>query len=399
MQRFLYAVLAISCLVWASAGTVKADPPNVQLNPQDRAVLASDPQGAMQSARERVAAGDLDGAIGELARYVSGHPGEIGPERLLGDLYYRHGDMARAESTYNHILGYAPRDKETHNRLGSVYATENRIDAAIDEFNRSLPGTDSVQDLVLLHMRKGDFPRYREEREKAARDFPTDPEDQLELGEVYIGIHQPDLAMRYTRRAMDEDMNSNQAYIDLGREFMDLQDYANATDTFGACLRKWPNDYACSNNLGATYLESKQYGLAANILSIAHRLRPEAGEALVNLGYLDDVNGDWKGAVSYYVQAMTVYPYAPEAYINLGLDYVGHGFYELAQSALLKGLAVAPEDGRLHFVLGDAYLRQGNQTLAAAQFRIAANSFDPTVKDLAKERVASLERSVLRITP
>lgn len=399
MQRFLCAALAISCMLWASAGAAKADPPNVQLNPQDRAILPSDPQGAMQSARERVAAGDLDGAITDLSRYVTGHPGEIGPERLLGDLYYRRGDMTRAETTYNHILSYAPRDKETHNRLGSVFATENRIDSAIAEFNRSLPGTDSVPDLVRLHMRKGDFPQYREEREKAARDFPTDPEDQLELGEVYLGIHQPQLAMRYTRRALDEDMNSNQAYIDLGREYMDMQDYANAVETFGACLRKWPNDYACSNNLGATYLENKQYLLATNILGMAHKLKPEAGEALVNLGYLADVNGDWKNAVSYYVQAMTVYPYAPEAYINLGLDYNSHGFYELAQSALLKGLAVAPEDGRLHFVLGDAYLRQGKSALAAAQFRIAADSYDPEVKSLAKERVAAIESSTLRLIP
>jgi len=397
MQRIMFAVLAMFCLVAASASAVRAG--TVVVNPQDRAVLPSDPLGAVQAARERVASGDLDGAIRELGTYVAGHPGEVGPERLLGDLYYRHGELSRAEEQYKHILTYAPKDKETHNRLGSVFATENKLDAAIDEFNKSLPGTDSVPDLVRLHLRKGDFDRYKYEREKAAIDFPTDPDNALELGQVYLAMHQTDLALRYFTRALDQDPTSLQALNDTGRAYLDQQNYDKAIEAFGKCLGRDPNNYACADNMGASYLEAKRYAEAANILTIAHRLQPERGEALVNIGYLSDVNGDWKRAVAYYVQAMTVYPYAPEAYINLGLDYNSHGFYELAQSALLKGLAVAPEDGRLHFVLGDVYSRQGNQTMATQQFKLAADSFDPTVKVLAKERVAAMERSGLRITP
>ncbi len=397
MQRFLYAVLAISCFVLAPAAAVRAG--TVTVNAPDRVILPSDPLGAIQAARERVAANDLGGAIRGLAMYVSGHPGEIGPERLLGDLYYRHGELSKAEEQYQHILTYAPKDKETHNRLGSVFATENRLDAAIEEFDRSLPGTDSVPDLVRLHLRRGDFAQYKYEREKAAIDYPTDPEDQLELGDVYLAIHQTDLAVKYFRRALDEDPASLQAMNDLGRGFLDLQDYDSAIDIFGKCLGRDAGYYPCAVNLGASYLESKRYAQAANILTIAHRLQPERGEALVNIGYLSDVNGDWKGAVTYYVQAMTVYPYAPEAYIDLGLDYNSHGFYELAQSALLKGLAVAPDDGRLHFVLGDVYARQGNQSMATAQFKLAVDSYDPIVKTLAKERVAAMERSGLRVTP
>ena len=397
MQRLLSAVLAIFCFVLVPAAAVRAG--TVTVNAPDRAILPSDPLGAVQAARERVAGGDLTGAIRGLATYVSGHPGEIGPERLLGDLYYRHGELSKAEEQYQHILTYAPKDKETHNRLGSVFATENKIDAAIDEFNRSLPGTDSVPDLVRLHLRKGDFQQYKNEREKAAIDYPTDPEDQLELGDVYLAIHQTEDAVKYFRRALDEDPTSLQAMNDVGRGYLDLQDYDSAIDIFGKCLGRDASYYPCAVNLGASYLESKRYAQASKILTMAHRLQPERGEALVNIGYLADVNGDWKQAVTDYVQAMTVYPYAPEAYINLGLDYNSHGFYELAQSALLKGLAVAPDDGRLHFVLGDAYERQGNQSMAAAQFKLALDSYDPIVKTLAKERVAAMERSGLRVTP
>ena len=398
MRRLPWLLAIAVCLSCGAFGIVRAAPPgmtNVEVNPQTRVQLPSDPQGAMDRARDRVAAGDLNGAIAALATYVAGHSGEVGPQRLLGDLYYRRGDLRKAEDTYREVLAYAPLDKETHARLGSVYATENKIDAAIAEFNRSLPGTDSVPDLVQLHLRKGDFKSYRVEREKAARDFPTDAEAQLELAQVYEALHQPLLAKQYFQRALDNDPNSLLALNGLGLADMDQNRYDDAIGEFNACLRIDQYNYACEDNLGATYLESARFPLAGAVLDRAHRMEPERGEALVNLGYLADVNGDWKKAISLYVQAMTVYPYSPDAYIDLGYTYNMHGLYQLAQAALVKGLAVAPLDGRLHFLLGDAYQHQGNEAMAEQQYKLAASSddLDPDVQKLAAQRVAALHVS------
>lgn len=384
---FTAAVFALGSPAFAFAGTVLVNPDRVE---QD--ALPSNPAGAMQSARQRVASGDLDRAVRDLAGYVFYHPGEIGPERLLGDLYYRQGNLAKAEAAYKHILTYAPADKETHNRLGSVYATQNRIDDAIAEFNRSLPGTDSVPDLVRLHLIKGDFARYRKEREKAAEDYPSDAESQLELGQVYEAVHQPEMAIRYFKRALDADQTSVAAMSGLGLAYLDESRLAEATTQFQQCLAKDAFNYACMNNLGATFLQGSRWNAAASILDSAHKLQPERSEALVNLGYLADSKGDWKGAIVYYVDAMTVYPYSPDAYIDLGYTYNVHGLYQLAQAALIKGLAVAPQDGRLHYLLGETYHREGNDTLAKAQFTAAAGSddLDPDVKRLAQQRVATL---------
>lgn len=386
-----FAVLLIAAVLCTGAFARAYNPnPVVEINPVDRAKLPSDPAGAMRAARERVAAGDLPGAIRALELYVAGHPGEIGPARLLGDLYYRHGDLARAQGTYEHILAYAPKDKETHNRLGSVYATENRVDAAIDEFNRSLPGTDSVPDLVRLHERRGDLAAYRNEREHAALQYPNDAEAQLELAQVYLETHDYTNAVLYFRRALDDNASTIFAFNGLGLAYMDLHDYTGAFAQFDACLRHDPQNYPCADNLGAAYLETKQYGPAEAILNVARRLEPERSEALVNLGYLADARGDWKRAVSEYVQAMTVYPYSPDSYIDLGYTYDKHDLFALAQAALVKGLAVAPEDGRLHYLLGDVYARQGKLGLAQAQFQLAAASDDPDVRAVAQSRVAAL---------
>jgi tetratricopeptide (TPR) repeat protein len=394
MRRIVWSLFAVAVLCLGTNGLSRAG--TIIMNPEhvDQDNLPSNPGLAMQTARERVAAGDLDRAVRDLAAYVYYHPGEVGPERLLGDLYYRQGQLQKAETTYKHIISYAAGDKETHNRLGSVYATENRIDDAIAEFNRSLPGTDSVPDLVRLHLIKGDFARYIKERLKAATDYPSDAEAQLELGQAYEAIHQPENAIRYFRRALDADPTSVSAISGLGLSYLDESRLEEATTQFKTCLARDTYNYACMNNLGATYLQGSHWDLAAPVLSSAHTLQPERSEALVNLGYLADSRGDWKKAVVYYVDAMTVYPYSPDSYIDLGYTYNAHGLFKLAQAALIKGLAVAPQDGRLHYLLGEAYHRQGNDKLAREQFKAAAGAddLDPDVKRLAQQRIATLDK-------
>lgn len=387
------AAAALSFLA-APSSAFASQPTVITNNASVYEAMPSDPQAAMLRARERVAAGDLLGAILGLQSYVEAHPFEAAPERLLGDLYYRHGELPRAEETYKHILSYLPADKETHNRLGSVYATENRVDDAINEFERSLPGTDSVPDLVRLHIRKGDIDQYRREKEAIAERYPNDPEAQLEIGVIYEETNVPDVAIRYFKRALDMQPDSVDVLNHLGLAYHDEHLYSQAIDEYKACLLHDSYNYACMTNLGGTYLEMSLNAQAETLLDKARKLEPERNEAIVNLGYLADSRGDWKNAVKDYVDAITVYPYSAEPYIDLGYTYNAHGQYQLAQAALIKGLAVAPEDGRLHFLLGDAYSREGNNAMAAEQYRDAAvaQNLDAGIRRAAQDRIAQLTR-------
>jgi len=351
----------------------------------------SDPAGAMKTARERVAAGDLPGAIKGLATYAAAHPNELEPARLLGDLYYRSGDLGKAEDTYRGILALYPKDRETHNRLGTVLATENRVDDAISEFNASLPGTDSVGDLVALHAKKGDLPAYRAKLELLAQTYPTFAAAQSELGQAYAALHRPSEAARQFRRALDSDPTDITALNGLGLAMLDLRAFDLAAGNFKRCLQIDPTVYSCADNLGATYLEMGRQADAEAILTTAHNLAPERVEALVNFGYLQDIRGDWKGAVSWYVKALALSPFARDAYFDLGLVYEQHQLFDQAEAVLVKGIAVNPNDGPLHAVLGQTYQDAGKNDLAMEQFRLAAASLDPTIVALARSRFAALD--------
>ncbi|HTU80603.1 MAG TPA: tetratricopeptide repeat protein [Candidatus Acidoferrales bacterium] len=350
----------------------------------------SDPAGAIQRAREKIAAGDLQGAIKELSIYVAAHPREVAPARFLGDLYYRDGEFSHAEDVYQTLLLQNPRDKETHNRLGVVYATENRVDDAIEQFNLALPGTDSVGDLVALHQRKGDLPQYLTEMQRLSVDQPSDAVIQAEVGQVYTALHQPTEAMMYYMRALDSDKQSLTGLNGLGLSYLDLHNPSEAIKNFQACLRIDPTNYTCQNNLGAAYLQSGQDANANASLKIAYHEAPERPEALVNFGYLADLHGDWKKAVDYYVRATAVGPYLPEAYVDLGIDYEHNNLYALAESALLKGAAAAPHDGRIHYLLAVAYVSEGKTTLALSQLDLAKHSLDPDVARIAEQESARL---------
>jgi tetratricopeptide (TPR) repeat protein len=394
MTRRYLSALVLTALVATLAGSGIPARAQTVILPAD-AYKAADQNAAILYARQQIAAGQLDAAVKQLAEFVASHPGATDAARFLGDLYYRQGKFDQAESVYRQLLAKDARDKETHNRLGVVLATENHLDAAIAEFQSALPGTDSIRDLVLLHLRKGDLAAYRDDVERAARQNPSDGDLQEEYGEVLQAIHRPTEAIVYFQRALDDDPMSIAALNGLGMAYLDVHDNTSAAKYLQDCLNIDRLNYACLNNLGVSKIQRNLYGDALGVFTVAHRLEPERPEALVNFGYLADLRGDWKRAVSYYVQAIGVDPYVSESYVNLGIDYEHNGLYSLAESALLKGVAAAPWDGRIRYLLARAYAAQGEKTLALEQLKAAASSLDPDVAQIAREESARLTTSTV----
>ena len=145
--------------------------------------------------------------------------------------------------------------------------------------------------------------------------------------------------------------------------------------------------------MGEAYLEKNDVGTARPYLDRALSLRPEGTEALVDIGYVYDMLGDWKTAVTYYTRAIRSDPMRPEAYIDLGFDYNEHRFFPLAEAAFIKGISVAAEDGRLHYLLAVTYNVQGKIALARSEFQHAIASEEPDVARAAQAELALLPPS------
>lgn len=350
----------------------------------------SDPKGAVDTARQRVASGDVNGAVNQLAKYVALHPREIEPARLLGDLYYRQFKLPAAETTFRRILAQFPADSETHNRLGSVYASENRLSDAVSEFDKSLPNTSAVSDLVAVHRRLGDFDRFERQVAMSAVEHRWDAGAQETLGAVYYENHKYGQAIDAFRNALQIAPNSCQALNGMGLVYLDQHDYAGANGFFERCRTVNPRNYSAAINLAVSHIETQQYDAARRLLEFANGVAPEQPEALVNFGYIEDTHNNWKGAIAYYLKALAVFPFSRDAYVDLGFDYKTHKLYELAEAAFIKGLTVSPKDARLHYLLGETYREQQKTALAVEQFKAAAQADEPDVSSAAKRRIATL---------
>ena len=351
--------------------------------------FANDPDAAIERARRSVAAGDLVRAIADLKRYVADHPGELAPGRYLGDLYYREGDLARAERTYRDIISIAPKDPATHDRLGGVLAAEDRIAEAIAEFTLSLPEGAAYGSLVELHRRRGDLDRFEADSRTLADAEPANARAQYAIGTILDAEHHPELAVTYLERASLLDGHSCPALTELGSAYSDTGRLDDAEHVLRRCLALDPSSYEATVDLGLVAIDRDRFDEAQTIFVHANELRPAAPEALVDLGYIADERNDWHLAVSYYLRAIGNNPLARDAYVDLGSNYEEHGLFALAEAAYLKGLSVSPRDGRLHYLLGVAYGDQGKRDLARTEYRAATASDEPEVASAAKHILTS----------
>ncbi len=382
-MRFLL-VLITAALMAALAGPVGASEAKIRMGE-----AATDPV-VLDTARARVANGDVTGAIAGLAPYVAQHPDDLAAGRLLGDLYFRIPEYKKAEAVWKVIVVAHPDDRETHNRLGSLYAVEDRIDDAIAEFQKSLPSREGYAGLVAAHERAGDLAQYVARIEATAQADPLDLRAWATAGQVRRLRHEYDRALEAFQHVVTLQPRSCDARVDIANALVDLGRIEPAITHLQACLQVDNNYYPAVVNMGEAYLEKNDPGRARPFLDRALTLKPQGSEALVDLGFMYDQKGDWKTAVSYYTKATLADPLRPEAYVDLGYDYNEHRLFTLAEAAYLKGLSVAQNDGRLHYMLAVTYNLQGKIDLARAQYQKALQSDEPVVVRAAKSDLALL---------
>jgi len=381
-----FAIGALPCGAWAAAQADSASAPQTAAQTANSSAAA-----AIDAARKQVASGDLPGATRGLRAYVDAHPRDLDAARYLGDLYYRQSDFASAEQTYRAVLAIAPGDRVTHDRLGGIYAAQDRINDAIAEFTKSLPETSAYGHLVELHKRIGDFPSFLGQYKTSADAAPWDAAAQYAIGTILVADRKSEEAIVYLKKSLDSEPRSCATMSELGSAYLDLNETSAASDILRHCLGINRDDYPALVNLAAVDIETRQYDEAGTLLAHANRLAPDGPEALIDLGYLQDVYQHKDAAVRYYLSAIAVDPLARDAYVDLGYDYQVEHLYALAEAAFLKGLSVVPDDGRLHYLLGVTYADQGKHDLARQEYQRATKSDEPEVASAAERDLKALQ--------
>jgi tetratricopeptide (TPR) repeat protein len=393
LGRFAVSIVAFAAVaLCAGASAASADPQPYSVNMGDSVDASSSI--VIENARKDVAEGRLSDAVHMLEAYVATHPYDTAPAKYLGDLYYREADLKKAEGMYRRVLQISPKDRETHDRLGGIYAAEDRVSDAIDQFTQSLPSSSNAYgQLVELHRKRGDLGDFIMSSKRRADDFPLDYVAQYNMGRIFDAERQYHDAAFYLTRALGLAPKDCPTMSALGSVYLDLGDTGHAFATLDRCLAHSPDDYSALVNRADAYIELGQEDQARADLEHAHRVRADGPEALVDIGYLEDVARRWHSAIGYYLRALSIDPLMREAYTDLGYDYDEHQLYALAEAAYLKGLSIVPSDGRLHYLLAVAYADQGKRTLAVAEYQRAKSSDEEDVARAASRELAAMQRT------
>ena len=338
-------------------------------------LFAQDLDATIDTWRAEAVNGQLSAVISKLEDFVRRYPDNKGPARLLGDLYFRKSDLPAAERTYKRILARYPDDSETWNRLGGLYAAEDRVNDAIAAFNRSVPDPNEYPTLVALHRRRGDLADFESMVASDAQRNPTDEQKLLSYGMVLRGVGKHDQAIAVFKQALNFSQPNERcpALDDLAVAYADVHRLNDAIPLLQSCLASNSKDYSALVNLGEAYIELNHLSDARDLLDRAIRVKIDKPEAYVDIGYIDDVSQNWKSAVANYQKAIAVDPLWRDAYIDLGYDYYSQKMYALAEAAFIKGLSVSPRDGRLSYLLGVTYRDQGKVALAKQEYEHAVN--------------------------
>jgi len=346
----------------------------------------------VQREERRADGGDLAGATADLALYVAGHPRERGPMVLLGDFYYRARDLTKAEQAYRNALALGD-SREVHNRLGGVYALQERYDDAIREFRASLPLSSGFVHLIALHRMRGDLDAFAEQTKSDADRHPTDADYALDLALVYDVEGRTDDAMAAYHHVVDLDPNNPAGYDGIGSVLISEDRYADAIPPLKRALSLAPKFVAALSNLGDAYLGLKDMKSAHRYLEQALALEPANASVLINLGVLQDIAGDRNGALGYYRRAVASDPFQLEAYYDMAADYDAQGQHELAEAVTLKGLAIDAYDGILHFNLAVIEDELGRHQEALKEYHTAARLRNPEAARLAKLALSQMEKT------
>ncbi len=166
--------------------------------------------------------------------------------------------------------------------------------------------------------------------------FTKSPEEVQRKRELYLN-----LAHEKVRAAP----NDPKALAELGEQYVEVGDFANAAAAFRESLKYDPHNPLVLKDLGGALHLMNRPDEAKQALRLAVDLAPDLAEGWRNLGVILGGEKDWNAAADCFREAVKHAPDSSEAHrcLSVALEQLGH--MAEAAEASGKALALHPESG------------------------------------------------------
>lgn len=323
------------------------------------------------------------------------------------------GHYAVAEQDFNQLLRMGVRSAPTYGNLGVVYMRTNRLDAAIDAFNRAkaiAPGLTGIDlNLGLAYFKESDFKKasayfahvisadpgnLQAHYLKGTCDFMTDDfvsaadalapimdreHDDLEylfmLGISYGMLKRTEDSQQIFERLVQAGGDTPHFHLLLGKAYLALGQLQKAESELQRAVASHPLPYA-HYYMGVLDRQSGQIDLASGEFEKEIEVAPANPWPYKDLAEIKLDQADERGAIVVLEKGIARNPDASYLLAALGRAYLQVPAPDHAIAVLKRAIALDPKNGGYHYQLGRAYLKTGRAAEATTQMTLARKLTD-----------------------
>ncbi len=350
-------------------------------NPYERNLpndLSSD---ALSMARSLHKSGQLQQAQVLYARILQSEPNNPQLLNYFGVLKAQIGDRqgainllekaVRLESNFGYL-----------NNLGNIYRSANRLEDAINCYQKALelnPGSaDSHLNLGIALTEKGEIIGAIAAFETALAANPYHPRAHITLGDLLQSQGDLDRAIACYQKAIALQPESFEALTSLGMAFYRKGCLQESQRTYEHALSIDPFSITALSNIAATFYEQGKIDMATACYREVLNIQPLSPDAHINLGFLIGQQGKYRESAAHYDRALQLEPQSYRAIMGLAELLVAQEhwqeaiplYQQILQTNLDRGdrtnQPIELQEARTH--LGIALSAMGDLTGAIAQF-------------------------------
>ena len=300
---------------------------------------------------------------------------------VVGDFYYRNGDLSEALKEYKEGLAADPKQKATYQkRMIEVLMRQNRraeaadIDAAILKDNPRDSDARGLQASLMLD--RGDVQKAISELQAVVNAAPDNFVARYNLGRAHVSRGEWEQARQQFTEAIRERPDYLPARLSLAQLQVVRSDYDAALKSVAEILQLDPKNGPARMIEAASLLGEKKYKEARELLEAIRRANPNAPDIDFSLGMVALKEGRLQDAESIFRSAYAVNPKDSRGLVGLVETLAAEGHLDQATQFLEAEIAKNPNRNDLHMTLGNVAARAGNFDLSISQFRTVLAELD-----------------------
>lgn len=312
----------------------------------------------------------------------------------LGMVYKKDGKAAEAKAAFLDALNTAAAGEIAYKaatQLGMLHATQGDLANAKYYFERAValsPANAKYHyNLALLLHQTGENERALTELNEAIKLGSENPQTYMYISRLYAELGKPELAEAALRRALSEAPKDPVILSQMGDMLVAQAKWAPAIQIFRELYETSPKTQEKAQalyNLGKVFMALKDYRNATQALESAYQIDMLNEDALVLLGEAHVQNGQAHRAVSLYKEALRLNPDNLKVLKGQAQLYLNLGELTEAESAL-KRLSEHPNrrNDDVYFasqMLGDLYMKRKAYDTAMQYYEKASQSTDANIK-------------------